>query len=137
MSDVVERAKAALEGVTEGPWSRHDFGLAGQDEPSSIVVFAGEFDWQAIHDGDLIVATPFWDAPNDRNARFIAAARFLVPELVAELETTRARLAALPDRRFIPDRTFIDNLGQRWEWCGGAPGTWAWRITSLGEVADV
>lgn len=29
----------------------------------------------------------------------------------------------------IPDRTFIDDLGRRWEWCGGQPETWAWRIT--------
>lgn len=29
----------------------------------------------------------------------------------------------------IPERTFVDDLGRRWEWCGGQPGTWAWRIT--------
>lgn len=33
----------------------------------------------------------------------------------------------------IPDRTFIDDLGRRWEWCGGEPDTWAWRITDLGQ----
>ena len=31
----------------------------------------------------------------------------------------------------IPDRTFVDDLGRRWEWCGGVPGTWAWRVTHL------
>ena len=30
-----------------------------------------------------------------------------------------------------PDRTFVDDLGRRWEWCGGVPGTWAWRVTHL------
>ena len=34
----------------------------------------------------------------------------------------------------IPDRTFIDDFGRRWEWCGGQPGTWAWRITDLGNA---
>jgi len=28
-------------------------------------------------------------------------------------------------------RTFVDDLGRRWEWCGGQPGTWAWRVTHL------
>ena len=40
----------------------------------------------------------------------------------------------------IPDRTFVDDLGHRWEWCGGEPGTWAWRVTDLGPrnaVAEV
>lgn len=30
-----------------------------------------------------------------------------------------------------PDRKFVDDLGRRWEWCGGVEGTWAWRITGL------
>jgi hypothetical protein len=30
----------------------------------------------------------------------------------------------------VPDRAFIDDQGRRWEWCGGQPGTWAWRMTS-------
>ena len=35
-----------------------------------------------------------------------------------------------------PDRTFVDDLGRRWEWCGGQPGTWAWRVTHLRPVTD-
>lgn len=31
----------------------------------------------------------------------------------------------------IPDRVHVDDQGRRWEWCGGVPGTWAWRITRL------
>lgn len=34
----------------------------------------------------------------------------------------------------IPDRTHTDDQGRTWEWCGGAPGTWAWRITANGPV---
>lgn len=30
----------------------------------------------------------------------------------------------------IPDRTFRDDQGRRWEWCGGEEGTWEWRITA-------
>lgn len=33
----------------------------------------------------------------------------------------------------IPDRTFVDDFGRRWEWCGGTPDTWAWRITDYGD----
>jgi hypothetical protein len=32
----------------------------------------------------------------------------------------------------IPDRSFMDDQGRTWQWCGGQPGTWAWRITDLG-----
>ena len=32
----------------------------------------------------------------------------------------------------IPNRSFIDDRNNRWEWCGGEPGTWAWRMTRLG-----
>jgi hypothetical protein len=40
----------------------------------------------------------------------------------------------------IPDRMFVDDLGRRWEWCGGESGTWAWRITDIGNrlaVAEI
>lgn len=90
MSDVVAQAKAALKGVTPGPWGRHDFGYAGEQEPSSIIIHAGKFDWQAIRDGDFIASTAAWDAQEDRDAEFIAQARTLVPALVAEIERLRA-----------------------------------------------
>lgn len=31
-----------------------------------------------------------------------------------------------------PPRKFVDDLGRRWEYCGGVEGTWAWRITGYG-----
>ena len=87
MTDVVARAKAALEGVTEGPWNCHDFGHYGDSEPSSIVIYAGDkFDWHAVCDGDLLFSTAAWDAQEDTDARFVCAARSLIPELVAEVE---------------------------------------------------
>ena len=30
-----------------------------------------------------------------------------------------------------PARTFVDDFGRQWEWCGGTEGTWAWRITRM------
>ncbi len=30
----------------------------------------------------------------------------------------------------IPDRIHIDDQGRTWDWCGGQPGTWAWRMTA-------
>jgi hypothetical protein len=31
----------------------------------------------------------------------------------------------------IPEREFTDDLGRQWEWCGGQPRTWAWRVTAI------
>jgi len=44
--------------------------------------------------------------------------RFMADAVIAELGP-------------IPDREFVDSDGNRWEWCGGQPGTWAWRITMM------
>lgn len=46
-------------------------------------------------------------------------------------EAIRERDEAVAAAANVPDRTFVDDQGRRWEWCGGQPGTWAWRITSL------
>lgn len=31
----------------------------------------------------------------------------------------------------VPPRSFVDDQGRRWEWCGGVPETWAWRVTGM------
>lgn len=66
MSDLIERAEAAMEGVTPGPWDLRD----GFIYPLSIRCGMGGI-WK-------------------QDAHFIAAARTLVPELVAELKAARA-----------------------------------------------
>ena len=71
--DIVARAKAALEGVTPGPWDVRD----GFVYPLAIRCGLGSI------------------RPPD--AEFIAAARELVPELVAEVEAVRAELAMARD----------------------------------------
>lgn len=70
-SDVVERAKAALEGVSEGPWEfemrERRVWLADCDLGADI----------ALHH------------QADENGRFIAESRSLIPELLQEIERLR------------------------------------------------
>ena len=67
MSDIEQRSEAALEGVSDGPWETRD----GFVYPLSIRYGLGGI----------------WE----RDAQFIAAARTLVPELLAELKASRAQ----------------------------------------------
>lgn len=85
MSDVVERAKAALEGVTYGPWE-YDYSAG------SMTVLGGPVIW--LGDGDLgFRVEPHHQA--DENAAFVTDARWLIPELVAEVERLRAEKRGL------------------------------------------
>lgn len=100
MSDVIERAIMALNGVTPSPWNCHDFGVVGMDEPSCTIVYAGEkFDWQAVRDGDFLFATNAWDSQQYLDANFVAAARTLVPELIAKVAELKAEIAWMVDHQ--------------------------------------
>ncbi|AEJ95293.1 hypothetical protein FDI61_gp009 [Mycobacterium phage Marvin] len=84
MSDVVERAKAALEGVTEGPWTW----THGMDARAMV-----------LGPDNLRVKLEGY-----RDAEFIASARSLVPELIAEVERHRAqetRIRELAERAAV------------------------------------
>jgi len=82
----LDAAEALAAAATEGPWRKHDIGGSGAQEPESIVVHTGHFDWEALQDGETSVAwMPRWDSQEDADAEFIAAARSLVPRLVAEV----------------------------------------------------
>ncbi|AVJ48287.1 hypothetical protein SEA_NUEVOMUNDO_9 [Mycobacterium phage NuevoMundo] len=70
MSDAAERAKAALEGVTEGPWTW----THGMDARAMV-----------LGPDNLRVKLEGY-----RDAEFIASARSLVPELIAEVERLRS-----------------------------------------------
>ncbi|AYQ99728.1 hypothetical protein PBI_MANDA_42 [Mycobacterium phage Manda] len=83
MSDVVERAKAALEGVTEGPWTFQHWGGQNQN---------GDYAESILFDGAGESMT--YGLP-DRDGEFIAQARTLVPELVAEVERLRCVIRCL------------------------------------------
>lgn len=84
--DVVERAKAALEGATDGPW----FFIPGDDEEASVIS-EGEQLPDPITVGGITFNPGYSVAVDLRNgdAEFIAASRNLIPELIAELEKLR------------------------------------------------
>lgn len=103
MTDILDRAKAALEGITPGPWTHHvstpeDTGeshaqwqantLIGDGEPLHVLTAATDDDRYAY-----IVPAITGDGPTSaRNADFIASARGLMPELVDEVEQLRAHV---------------------------------------------
>ncbi|QWT30294.1 hypothetical protein OLP41_gp008 [Mycobacterium phage I3] len=87
MSDAAERAKAALEEATEGPWLY----IPGGSE-DALVVSEGEREPNAITVGGVSFHPGLHVAVDlrDGDAEFIAQARTLVPELIAEVERLRS-----------------------------------------------
>lgn len=96
MSDVVQRAKQALEGVTEGPWR-----------------------WGIVDDDDEYLLDPCGvQVPTyiKENTVFIAAARSLVPELIAEVERLHGLLVSASDevkslRKQLADKPKVRSRG--------------------------
>ena len=85
MGDVIDRAEAALEGVTEGPWEWDQWGgLVKVYTLGTKTVLGFDCMVEEIHGPQADID-------------FIAAARQLVPELVAELKTARAQLKQAHD----------------------------------------
>lgn len=96
MSDIVQRAKAALEGVTAGPW---------ETERSKYV--SG---WYIFPKGGATVLHAVDSeglAPPD--FQFLAAARTLVPELVDEIEKLRTEVAFAKDGMEIRPMTAVES----------------------------
>lgn len=102
MTDILDNARAALEGVTPGPWVLDDH--ADEDYPT-ITVGSGSylkdpgnyFTTDLVHEVDT-----YSDELDDlgynqklTDARFIAQARELVPELLAEVEALRSKVAEI------------------------------------------
>ena len=81
MDDLIKRANDAIQGVTPGPW------------PVGMVL--GDCVFMA---GDII-----YTSATGADARFIAAARGLVPEMAAEIMILRHELAALSARLAAKD----------------------------------
>ena len=101
MSDIVERAQAALEGVTEGGW------LAAEDNCGCYSVDAKP---------DLAMQMVADQIGSRADAEFIAQARQLVPDLVAEVERLRDDLDFYSEwsndlTRHIPEE-FDDDIAQ-------------------------
>lgn len=92
--DIIARAEAALEGVSEGTWGtdphpHYDLDDWQTDNVSSLT--AEELDAASYYDVDGANGGWIAHCAELADAGFIAAARLLVPELVAELKTTRAQ----------------------------------------------
>lgn len=92
-NDILDMAKAALEGITAGPW-------VFQDEGDNLTVGAGEYlkTPGCYRSTDLILETDVCSYERDEpdyqqcvaDAKFIAAAPELVRGLAAEVERLRA-----------------------------------------------
>ncbi|QBI97429.1 hypothetical protein SEA_FANCYPANTS_93 [Mycobacterium phage Fancypants] len=95
--DVVERAKAALEGVTEGPWETSVHAMPGATVDEWYVrEITHTFD-PNMHRLNVLKVRGATHAarqccwpPTVADAEFIASARSLVPELIAEVERLRS-----------------------------------------------
>ncbi len=95
MDDLVKQAREALDGVTEGPWSVCDYDAGDcswydHNGPCPSIQAPDDQDCAIVHwDG---FKQQYWSACNgnqrqiEANARFIAAARTLVPAMADRIE---------------------------------------------------
>lgn len=81
--DLILKAERVLEGVTDGPWVAEYSGEQG----NCVIPHDAQSTREAVCTTHLYYQVA--------DAEFIAAARQLVPELVAELKNTRAQLEQL------------------------------------------
>ncbi len=91
--DILARARAALEGVTEGPWEVNREGWAVISSSSDSVLH-GYFEGDCDNCCYPITAAASV-AISIENVTFIAEARTLIPELLAEVERLRGALETL------------------------------------------
>jgi hypothetical protein len=90
--DVCDRARQALEGVTPGPWEA-SYNPMDTSYPADYYTVITEREGDHIAEVDDEKRAEEHEGPHGkfgRDAHFIAAARTLVPELVAEVERLRA-----------------------------------------------
>lgn len=110
MSDVVERAREALAGITAGEWVLDDH---EDDDYSSVTVGAGTYlDSPGTYTStDLIHEVDTYGLELDEmdynqiitDARFIAAAPQLVADLLSLIEEQEQQIARLKNYRSLPD----------------------------------
>ncbi len=134
MTDVVERAKAALsEHVTSAPWVVNREGWACVSSGSDSV-FHAYYEGDCPSCGDEITPVDARVAISIEDAEFIAAARSLVPELVAEVERTREAAQTLGRISHRMQQTVLDITGLRHLIDESGDGPWdvVWeRLTEL------
>lgn len=122
MNDIVDRANAALAGVTPGPWTHHIAPSENSDEtPAQYCANTLVGNGDPVH--VLTAASPdpkfayivpalTGDGPTSAiNADFIAQARDLVPELIAEVERVRSACKALGEVLHSINRMVLDITG--------------------------
>ena len=114
LREIEARAKSA----TDGPWGAHDFGHAGNEEPSSIVVHTGKFDHSdlcAFESETAVAWMPRWERQESENAEFIAHARTDVPDLLAEVKRLTAENARLREGIYdMRDTYWVDGRRPLW-----------------------
>ena len=99
MSDyLVKLAREALNGVTEGPWEE----ITPSDGIWSPRVFSGRRFISLVENSDLL------RLENVSNARFIAAARDLVPAMVDRIEELEAKLKLADVLAHEVERRMVD-----------------------------
>lgn len=148
MSDVVERAKAALEGVTPGPWEHRtapheadDSSAAHEEWLAGTLIRSGEPLHVLIAESNqpqfaYIVPAVTGDGPTSAtNADFVAAARSLVPELVAEIERLRAAETVPNLDHTHVHRVWRDREGDTWRYNPDVGWCWSRRKTVVDEPA--
>lgn len=119
-SDILKRAAEAVEGVTPGPWEYRpdhgdDWGIVKVD----YCVICQARDPEKLGREILAEHRETGIDPWGPNARFIAASRTLVPQLVAALEAAGADLARVTAERDA-DRAVMDGLAGALIWCSGS-----------------
>lgn len=103
MSDIVDRARQALEGVTEGPWQWERNTLTGGQGAYGDVLAPGPVECMShCYGGSSVIES---DNP-EPDRQFIAAARTLVPELADEVERLRAQLDGMTEERRTPGTSY-------------------------------
>ncbi|AXN53251.1 hypothetical protein PBI_HARLEY_91 [Mycobacterium phage Harley] len=135
MSDVVERAKAALEALGDkGPWT------IDSEDGEPIIHEAHHYDstdeWYDVDGANGGWVAHCEDLPV---AEFIAQARSLVPELIAEVERKSAQLAewrAQYDAIDAENERLRAALGDAWD-DGNATGLDGWIGPGIGDSRGV
>ena len=83
---LLDEMQARCDAATDGPWFVHEIGNSSDQEPTSIVVHEGRFDWTDLmsEDSESAVAwMPRWERQEWTDAQFIASARTDLPRLIA------------------------------------------------------
>lgn len=85
---LITRARAALDGVTAGPWETVLLDTDGREfDRGKFRVLRGAYFGHSVGPrGKHLFLAPYSQTDDDADARFIAAARDLVPALVDEVE---------------------------------------------------